>query len=107
MRRTNQSFAFGLAFFLAGAGALVAIQQTTQQVLVIRTWHSFYIAVTVASTMQEHVDYAVVRGVFRLVTTVFGGILGAQSNALNVLVGIQVIAPSIWRHMARSQHAST
>ncbi|KAK9802829.1 hypothetical protein WJX73_003696 [Symbiochloris irregularis] len=74
--RNNQSFAFGLSFFIAGAGALLAIQQTTQQVLIIRTWHSFYIAVTIASTMQEHVDYAVTRGVFRLVTSALGGVLG-------------------------------
>ena len=76
MCRHNDSFEFGLLFYLASAGSLVVLQQLAQHVPVIRHWYSYYLAVTVVSTMQEHVDYAITRGVMRLGTTLTAGTLG-------------------------------
>ena len=34
------------------------------------------VLVTIVSTMQEHIDYAVTRGVFRMAATISAGTLG-------------------------------
>ena len=79
MRRHNDSFGFGLSFFLASAGSLAILLPVAWKMEVVRKWYSYYLAVTVVSTMQEHVDYAITRGVFRFTATITAGTLGMHN----------------------------
>ncbi|KAK9840690.1 hypothetical protein WJX84_008639 [Apatococcus fuscideae] len=74
--RQNRDFHFGIAFFCASTAALVGLLQASQNIRLIREWHSIYLAVAVVSTMQERVDYALVRGFFRIAMTSVAATLG-------------------------------
>ncbi|KAK9864933.1 hypothetical protein WJX84_003889 [Apatococcus fuscideae] len=74
--RHNPYFLFGLLFYLASAASLVSMLQAAQHSAIIRKWHSFYLAIAVVSTMQERVDYAIVRGFFRLTMTSIASSIG-------------------------------
>ncbi len=50
--------------------------QASAHSAVIRRWPSYYLVLTVVSTLQERVDYAIVRGFFRLLMTAIAATLG-------------------------------
>ncbi len=56
--------------------------QAAQHSAIIRKWHSFYLAIAVVSTMQERVDYAIVRGFFRLTMTSIASSIGEPISLL-------------------------
>lgn len=78
--RENRSFDFGIIFFIGSTASLVSMEQASQHSGIIRKWHSFYLVASLVSTLQERVDYALVRGAFRLAMTALASVLGEHAH---------------------------